>query len=92
MMMILMIVIAVIVAFETKNYIKFYKGYILVEIHELFKQIGYTKNETDKMLKKFAQVEKSCTKMDYFEIMELIISSFQFGDMLGLNLDFKSYD
>ena len=78
--------------YETKNYIKFYKSYILLQVHELFSQIGYTKNDTDKMLKKFAQVEKSCKEMDYFEIMELIISSFIFGDMLGLNLDFKSYD
>ena len=44
------------------------------------------------MLKKFAQVEKSCTEMDYMEINELIIWGFIFGDMLGLNLDFKSYD
>lgn len=78
--------------YETNNYIKFYKGYILVEIHNLFKEIGYTKKQTDKMLKKFAQVDKSCKEMDYFEIMELIIWSFIFGDMLGLNLDFKSYD
>jgi len=78
--------------YETNNYIKFYKGYILVQVHELFKTIGYTKNDTDKMLKKFAQVEKSCTEMDYMEINELIIWGFIFGDMLGLNLDFKSYD
>ena len=78
--------------YETKNYIKFYKGYILGEIHEIFKAMDYTKNETDKMLKKYAQVEKSCAKMDYEEMMELIYWSFQFGDMLGLNLDFKSYE
>lgn len=81
--------------YETKNYIKFYKGYILLEIHEVYKSykaVEYTKKDTDKMLKKFAQVEKSCAKMNYEEMMELIYWSFQFGDILGLNLDFKSYE
>ena len=78
--------------FETRNYIKFYKGYVLFEVHKVFSELGYKINDTDEMLKRYAQVEKSCTKMDYFEINELIIWCFILGDEIGLNLDFKNYD
>lgn len=77
-------------SFETNNYIKFFKGYVLEEIHkELCKTNAYTKNEVDRLLKFHAQVEKSCAEMNYFEINELIVWSFIFGDAIGIFLDFK---
>lgn len=76
--------------FKTHNYIKFYKGYLVEQIHkELIKTNAYTKKEVDNILKHHAQIEKSCCEMDYYEINELIVWSFQFGDKIGLNLDFK---
>lgn len=76
--------------FKTHNYIKFYKGYLLEQIHkELIKHDAYSKKEVDQVLKRFAGIEKSCCEMDYYEINELIVWAMQFGDAIGINLDFK---
>lgn len=78
--------------FQTKKYIRFYKGYLLQQVHnELRKNNAYSLKEVDALLKYHAQVLKSCSKMDYFEIMELIVWTFIFGDKIGLNLDFEKY-
>lgn len=45
--------------FKTHNYIKFYKGFILEQIHkELIKHDAYSKKEVDQVLKRFAGIEK----------------------------------
>jgi hypothetical protein len=76
--------------YNTKNYIIFYKGYVLTEIVKRLNTFDYfSRDEVDNALKHHAGIEKSCKEMDYFDINELIIWSFQFGDKIGLNLNFK---
>ena len=79
--------------FKTKNYIRFYKGYVLQSIHkELIKTSAYSIVEIDFMLKFNAGIVKSCCEMDYYEINELIVWSFQLGDRIGLELNFREDD
>ena len=68
--------------------IKFYKGYILVE---LSKKITYaTSDEICIWLKtKFNIQEKSCVDMTNDELYEIIYFCFELGDTLGLSLNFK---
>lgn len=78
---------------EYRKLIKFYKGYVIVEIHKkVNKQDKFTLNEIDKLLKHISQVEKSCTDMDYYELNELIIWSFIYADSIDLFLNFKDND
>lgn len=75
---------------KTKSHIKFYKSYVLLEIHsELNRFNNYSIEEVDQLLKHNAGIEKSCLKMTYEEINELIVRSFEFGDKIGLSLNYR---
>jgi hypothetical protein len=71
--------------------IKFYKGYVLLEIHSELNTKGiFSIDEVDQLLKTHAETDKSCKEMDYDELLELITWSFDFGNSIGLNLNFKN--
>ena len=72
--------------------IKFYKGICLRKIHEKLEEQGILKSIEllDKELKEYAgfNCEISTKDMTSDEINELIISSFQFGDSIGVYINF----
>lgn len=71
--------------------IKFYKGYVLLSIHSELNTKGvFSVCEVDQLLKVHAETNKSCKDMDYDELLELITWSFDFGNSIGLNLNFKN--
>ena len=78
----------------TNKLIKFYKGYLLVQLHN---HLTKEKNilsicELDEMLKEHAGFEKeaSCSDMTIDELQELISWSFDFGDHNGLFLNYPN--
>lgn len=76
----------------TNKLIKFYKGYILNELHTHLTSKGtiITIDELDKLLKEFAGFYKqaSCSMMTVEELQELIVWSFNFGDLNGIYLNY----
>ena len=73
------------------GYIKFYKSFLLPSIHsELNKKGTFSIDEVDQLLKSHCGVEKSCKDMEWKEINELIVWCFDFGDSIGIHLNFPN--
>ena len=75
-----------------KNLIKFYKGICLNKIHlRLCERGQFSIKEVDTLLKNHAglDVNLSCSEMTSEELNELIIWSFDFGNSIGLYLNFQ---
>jgi len=73
-----------------KKLIKFYQGYVLTEILKCIeKDVKCTKQELNLWLKgKFFDYEISTTKMTNDELYEIIYFCFDWGDQLGIYLNF----
>ena len=69
--------------------IKFYKGVILVKVHEKLVADGnyLSIDEVDDLLKEFVDNHKSCSNMDKWELLELCSWSLAFANNIGLDLD-----
>ena len=78
--------------FKIGGYIKFYKSFILISIHsELNKRGCFSLDEVDQVLKSCADLDgKSCKDMTWEEINELIVCAFDFGDSIGIHLNFPN--
>ena len=70
--------------------IKFYKGHILDKLHTHLVQNGtiISIDELDTLLKSISGLNKSTTKMTTDELNELIVDAFDFGDSVGIYLNF----
>jgi hypothetical protein len=72
--------------------IKFYKAICVKKIHERLIQLRSSKTiaEVDKELKEYAGFNREISTKDMTsdEINELIINSFQFGDSIGVYINF----
>ena len=81
---------------DTNKLIKFYKGYVLPTLHThlIGKGTIITIDELDCILKEFAGYYKqsSCSLMTVDELQELIVWSFNFGDMNGIFMNYKDND
>ena len=76
---------------STNKLIKFYKGYILTNIHShLTKNHAYSIQEVDDLIKYRAGLNKSCSDMSKDELIELITESFSFGDEVGCYLNYPN--
>lgn len=73
-----------------KKLIKFYQGYVLTEILKCIeKDVKCTKQELNLWLKgKFFDYEISTTEMTNDELYEIIYFCFDWGDQLGIYLNF----
>ena len=73
-----------------KKLIKFYQGYVLTEILKCIeKDAKCTKQELNLWLKgKFFDYEISTTEMTNDELYEIIYFCFDWGDQLGIYLNF----
>lgn len=73
-----------------KKLIRFYKGIVLQQIHSKLTKDGTTISieQTDSLLKDFADIDLSTIKMANEQLQELIVWSFQFADQIGLTLDY----
>ena len=73
-----------------KRLIKFYKGIVLDKLHTHLVQNGtmISIDELDSLLKNISGLDKSTTKMSTDELNELIVDAFDFGDSVGLYLNF----
>ena len=78
--------------FKTAGYIKFYKSFILPSIHSELNTKGcFSIDEVDQLLKSCADLEGvSCAVMTWKQINELIVSAFDFGDSIGIHLNFPN--
>jgi hypothetical protein len=77
---------------DNKKLIKFYKGYVLESIQTKLNETGiYSTDEVDAILKHYAgfDITTSCKDLTTDELQELISWSFQFGDSIGLELNYK---
>jgi hypothetical protein len=75
-----------------KKLIKFYQGYVLTEILKCIeKDVRCTKQELNLWLKgKFFDYEISTTEMTNDELYEIIYFCFDWGDQLGIYLNFPN--
>ena len=73
-----------------KKLIKFYKGVVLDKLHTHLVQNGtiISIDELDTLLKSISGLDKSTTKMTTDELNELIVDAFDFGDSVGIYLNF----
>ena len=73
-----------------KRLIKFYKGIVLDKLHTHLVTNGtmISIDELDTLLKSISGLDKSTTKMTTDELNELIIDAFDFGDQVGIHLNF----
>ena len=73
-----------------KRLIKFYKGVVLDKLHTHLVQNGtmISIDELDSLLKNISGLDKSTTKMTTDELNELIVDAFDFGDSVGIFLNF----
>ena len=73
-----------------KRLIKFYKGVVLDKLHTHLVQNGtiISIDELDTLLKSISGLDKSTTKMTTDELNELIVDAFDFGDSVGIYLNF----
>lgn len=73
-----------------KRLIKFYKGIVLDKLHTHLVTNGtmISIDELDTLLKSISGLDKSTTKMTTDELNELIIDAFDFGDQIGIYLNF----
>ncbi len=73
-----------------KRLIKFYKGYLLTELLKAIqKDVPCQKNDLDLWLKgKFFDFEISTIEMTNDELYEIIYFCFDWGDQLGIYLNF----
>jgi hypothetical protein len=78
---------------DNKKLIIFYKSYVLTHIHKRLVELNNIKSidEVDEILKYHAgfNTQASCKEMTKEDLQELIAWSFQFGDELGLKLNYK---
>lgn len=76
----------------TKRQIIFFKSKVLAPIHTKLVEQGsiFSIDQTNQLLKEFADLDKfkSCKDMTRDEMGELIIWSFQYGDMINLRLNY----
>ena len=75
-----------------KKLIKFYQGYVLTELLKCIgKDVRCTKKELNAWLKgKFFDFEISTTEMTNDELYEIIYFCFDWGDQLGIYLNFPN--
>jgi hypothetical protein len=75
-----------------KRLIKFYKGVCLEKIHTRLIELRDSKTikEVDRFLKEYAGFNPNVSTLDMTsdELNELIINSFQFGDSIGVYINF----
>lgn len=79
----------------SKNLIKFYKGIVLPKIHSKLCESGaFSVDEVDNLLKSHVgfNLDLSCSEMTSDELNELIIWSFDFGDSIGVHINFLDND
>ena len=74
----------------SKKLIKYYKGVVLDKLHTHLVQNGtiISIDELDTLLKSISGLDKSTTKMTTDELNELIVDAFDFGDSVGIYLNF----
>jgi hypothetical protein len=77
---------------DTKRLIKYYKGYILVQLHDHIVKSGtiMSIDELDVLLKSITGLDKSTTKMSTDELNELITDAFDLGDSVGIHLNYPN--
>jgi hypothetical protein len=79
-----------------KRLIKFYKGICLEKIHTRLIELRDSKTikEVDRFLKEYAGFNSNVSTKDMTsdELNELIINSFQFGDSIGVYINFLDND
>jgi len=75
---------------DTKKLIKYYKGYILVQLHDHIVKSGTIMSvcELDNLIKHISELDKSTTEMTTEELNELITDAFDLGDQVGIYLNF----
>ena len=73
-----------------KRLIKFYKGIVLDKLHTHLVTNGtmISIDDLDTLLKSISGLDKSTTKMNTDELNELIVDAFDFGDSVGIHLNF----
>lgn len=73
-----------------KRLIKFYKGVVLEQLHTHLVKNGtmISIDELDALMKSMAGLDKSTTKMSTDELNELITDAFDFGDQVGIYINY----
>ena len=73
-----------------KRLIKYYKGVVLNKLHTHLVQTGtmISIDELDSLLKNIGGLDKSTTKMSTDELNELITDAFDFGDQVGIYINY----
>lgn len=69
----------------SKKLITFYKSQC---IDVIAKHTNLSVRVIDKKIKTLAKIEKSCLEMTTDELNELIVTAFEYGDTLGLHINF----
>jgi hypothetical protein len=79
---------------DTKKLIKYYKGYILVQLHNHIVKSGTIMSicELDNLIKNISELDKSTTEMTIDELNELVVNAFDLSDHLGLFLNWPNND
>lgn len=73
----------------SKDLIIFYKGVVLKQLHQKVKeQIDVTINDLDIWIKRNNDTQKSTKDMTNIELINICRWCFQFGDELGIYLNF----
>lgn len=70
-----------------RRLIKFYKGIVLVKIHEHINDKDISLEDLDTYLKYRAGIDKSTCDMTDKELKDLIEHSKQFAESIGLSID-----
>jgi len=75
---------------DTKKLIKYYKGYILVQLHDHIVKSGTIMSicELDNLIKHISELDKSTTEMTIDELNELVVNAFDLGDSVGIHLNY----
>lgn len=75
----------------SKNLIKFYKGIVLKKLHEkVIEKIYVDIDDLDKWIKRNNDTDKSTKDMDNIELINICRWCFEFGDELGIYLNFPN--
>jgi len=75
-----------------KRLIKFYKGVVLEQLHTHLVKNGtmISIDDLDSLLKNIGGLDKSTTKMTTDELNELITDAFDFGDQVGIYINYPN--
>jgi hypothetical protein len=70
--------------------IKFYKGYVLQQIHTKLNEDGAVipVEDVDKLIKHSVDIDMSSVQMSNEELQAVILSGFSMADRIGLKLDY----